>query len=299
MVWLVHGLAKNHLGMYPAVLQLIKKIWAERELFTISDEFHNSIPARLASFSTVPIWALRQLGLNTSREEEEAYLALWRHVGFYLGVSPSSLMDHFTNATLADKFLLSITVHLFLEDEELEENNFVAPTMTMLQSISGQPPLESSMEFNCAITRYLLGSELATYLGVPRTPWRMALRLRAILFLQAYPVIFSKIYGRFVRPGWLEKRHYVYAVGMAMSLRRRLGMRRTKYRPVEDELKQAVWEDELVSPDYATGVLLGKKWRQMLAEMVGISIVSGILAGFCCWKVFHWLYQSFWTWPRM
>ncbi|KAF5389394.1 hypothetical protein D9757_004282 [Collybiopsis confluens] len=220
----------------------------------------------LASFSTVPIWALRQLGLSPCPEEQEAYLAVWRHAGFYLGVSPASLEEHFSSVNLADQFLLSASIHLFLDDTDLEDR-VEAPTMAMLQAISGQPPLESSIEFNCAVTRFLLGPELATYLGVPQTPWRMSIRLRVVLFLQAYPVLFSKFYGS-VRPGWLDKRRYVYAVGMAMALRRRLGMRQTKYRPVEGELEQAVWEDESVTPDYTAGLLLGRYWRQMMAEMM-------------------------------
>ncbi|KAE9411172.1 hypothetical protein BT96DRAFT_803810 [Gymnopus androsaceus JB14] len=242
----------------------------------------------LASFSTVPLWALRQLGLSPSPEEAEAYLALWCHVGFYLGVSPASLSEHFTNVTAADQFLASATIHLFLDDEELEDKSFVPPTMSMLEAVAYQPPLHSSVEFNCAITRFLLGAELATHLGVPRTSWWMTIRLRAILLLQAYPVGFSKFYGQILRPGWLEKRRYVYAVGMAMMLRRRLGMRQTKYRP-EGETEQAVWEDESVSPDYTTGHLLVKRWRQTLAEMVGVSIASVILIGLCCWKILSYI----------
>ncbi|KAJ3844134.1 hypothetical protein EV361DRAFT_791650 [Lentinula raphanica] len=239
--------------------------------------------ATLASFCIVPLWSLRQLGLKASRQEEEAFLAVWRHVGFYLGVDPASLDEHFSNTVIADQYLLSATIHLFLDDEELEDQTFMPPTLQLLEAVTDRFA-NVTLEYNCAMARLLLGPELSTYLGIPSTSWQMGIRLREWLFLQAYPVLFSRSYGRFLRPGWLEKRRYVYAVGMAMTIRRTLGMRRTKYRPVQGEVGQIVWEDESVPPDYATGRLLGRRWKQMLAEMVGVTVSLGIaITGLGCW----------------
>ncbi|KAJ3749051.1 hypothetical protein DFH05DRAFT_1376553, partial [Lentinula detonsa] len=57
------------------------------------------------------------------RISSTCYLAVWRHIGFSLGVAPTSLAEHFVHPVVADQFLLSATIHLFLNDEELEKKN--------------------------------------------------------------------------------------------------------------------------------------------------------------------------------
>lgn len=37
--------------------------------------------ATLGSFAVAPLWSLRRIGVTLSREEEAAYLAVWRHIG--------------------------------------------------------------------------------------------------------------------------------------------------------------------------------------------------------------------------
>ncbi|KAJ7573885.1 hypothetical protein C8J56DRAFT_502233 [Mycena floridula] len=55
----------------------------------------------LASFSTIPLWALSRLGITSDRKSLNAFIALWRHVGFYLGVDPAILSQYFGDVDVA------------------------------------------------------------------------------------------------------------------------------------------------------------------------------------------------------
>ncbi|EEB88628.1 hypothetical protein MPER_13445, partial [Moniliophthora perniciosa FA553] len=76
--------------------------------------------ATLASFSTVTLWTLTALGLTPNRSDAEAFLAIWRHVGFYMGVSPTILRRYFSNIDASDRFLSSMVIHLFSPDDETD-----------------------------------------------------------------------------------------------------------------------------------------------------------------------------------
>jgi len=242
--------------------------------------FHNSLAKHsvsLASFSTIPLWTLDKLGISYNKQDAEAYVALWRHVGFYMGVSPDILQRHFSSARVSDKFLSSLGIYVFSRDLGDEESLIHAPTVPVLRAASYRPPFHTSFEWNCAITRDLLGTSLANHLDVPQTSLPMKIRLRIVLMAQRYPVFFAQWYGKF-RKGWLEKRRYVYGLGMALTLRGQLGMRKTKFRPVE-KVEEAHWEDEKVNPDYETGKVLTKCWREVIAEMVLVTLgILGLVA---------------------
>ncbi|KAL0570507.1 hypothetical protein V5O48_011453 [Marasmius crinis-equi] len=233
--------------------------------------------ATLASFSTVSLWTLTALGLTPTREDAQAFLAIWKHVGFYMGVSPIILRRYFCDVDVSDKFLASIIIHLFSPDDE-DDISFHAPTMPILIATTGRPPLRNTLEWNCAVTHRLLGYELATYLKVPEPAWSMKLKTEAVLALQSVPVLFSRVYGRSFRRGWLEKRRWVYAVGMILTLRGTLGMRRTKFRPGGEE--QPKWDDEKVKADPELTRKARIVFREVIAEMMAILIWIGAM-GLC------------------
>ncbi|THU95363.1 hypothetical protein K435DRAFT_723767 [Dendrothele bispora CBS 962.96] len=240
----------------------------EADFVPISQE---DMSATLASFSTIPLWTLDKLGISYNKRDAEAYVALWRHVGFYMGVSPDILQRHFSSAGVAEKFLASLGIHVFSRDLGDEDSLIHAPTVPVLRAASDRPPFHSTFEWNCAITRYLLGTSLANHLDVPQTSWSMTIKLHIILAAQHYPVFFAQWYGK-IRPGWLDKRRYTYGLGMAMTLRRQLGMRKTKFRPVGGKVEESHWEDEKVNPDYETGRVLTRYWREVITEMVAVSL---------------------------
>ncbi|KAK1232654.1 hypothetical protein PQX77_004216 [Marasmius sp. AFHP31] len=239
--------------------------------------------ATLASFSTVSLWTLTALGLTPTREDAQAFLAIWRHIGFYMGVSPIILRRYFSDVDISDKFLASIIIHLFSPDVE-DDTSFHAPTMPILRATTGRPPLRNTLEWNCAVTHRLLGHELATYLKVPEPSWKMNAKAGLVLAIQAIPVLFSRSYGRLIRRGWLEKRRWVYAIGMVLTVRGHLGMRRTKFRPGGEE--KPTWDDEKVEADPQLTKRATMAFRQVMIEMAGVLISASVVTVFAGWKVY-------------
>ena len=139
----------------------------------------------LAAFSTIPIWCLHRLHVHPQDVQVRAYLALWRHVGFYLGVDTSILQRHFSSPGTAGKFIATTAMHLFSSDHPSEAAD--APTVPILYTASNRAPMYNTFEYNCALTRHLLGPSLSDRVGLPPTSLRMSVRLHAALLLQYAP----------------------------------------------------------------------------------------------------------------
>ncbi|KAI0674649.1 hypothetical protein C8Q78DRAFT_967687 [Trametes maxima] len=252
------------------------------------------LAATLAAFSTIPIWCLRRLNLPPSLRQTSAYLALWRHVGYYLGVSPQILLRYFSNPQTADKFLVTTAFHLFSDDSSLSSDAHVhhpsgaisrGPTLPILVAVSNRPPINSSLEYNIALTTHLLGRPLAQHLGLPPTPLAVRLRMHAFLLAQRVPHVFARWYPR---RAWLEKRRAVMREGLMRTVRGNLGLRRTAFRPRTDvgegedagggEIAPGVLEDERIQTDPERTRMLRKMWSEVWQEMVFVSVVFGVVA---------------------
>ncbi|KAI0371402.1 hypothetical protein BV20DRAFT_203668 [Pilatotrama ljubarskyi] len=262
------------------------------------------LAATLAAFSTIPIWCLHRLHLPPTQEQASAYLALWRHVGYYLGVSPKILLRYFSNTRTADKFLATAALHLFSDEltpspspppssspspSESRSTILRGPTIPILVAVSNRPPLNTSLEYNIALTTHLLGTPLSAHLGLPRTSLRARLSMHAFLLVQRIPHVFASWYPR---RAWLEKRRAVLREGLMRSVRWNLGLRRTTFRPrtmVQDvglegeagggELAPGVVEEEGVKPDPARAKVLTKMWSEVWMEMVGVCVATFAVTG--------------------
>lgn len=251
----------------------------------------------LAGFSTIPIWCLRRLSIPPSETHISAYLALWRHVGFYLGVSPSILQHHFRHPAAADKFVATSAMHLFSTDDP--STIVDAPTVPILHAASNRPPAFASFEYNCALPYYFLGPAPSERVGLapPRLP--VLLRMHGVLLIQRIPHWFARWYRR----SWLEKRREVMREGIARSLRWNLGMRRVSFRPRTDvipslslgedtpvhenygsgQLAPGVKEAESVRPNPAGAAVLVRKWRQAMLEMILVCAGVGVVGVGTSW----------------
>ncbi|CAL1708828.1 unnamed protein product [Somion occarium] len=271
-VRMLHGVARRRATERWNKLKMRDAGYDEELDIPISQE---DMSATLASFCIIPLWCLHRLGLYPDPMQTEAFLAVWRHVGFYLGVSPSILRRYFTSTSAADKFLASIVLDLFSSDDNAPPDIGPIPTMPILRAISGRPPGNSSLEHNCAVTRCLVGFELADHLGVPETRVITKLKLHATFLLYKIPIWFSWWYPR---KQWAVTRREVLSEGMARSVRWNLGMRRTNFRPRGNVIKNEGLDDgqieelERVIPDPEGGMALVRKWREMLAEMIGVCL---------------------------
>ncbi|KAI0919855.1 hypothetical protein AcV5_001813 [Taiwanofungus camphoratus] len=242
------------------------------------------LSATLAAFSTIPIFCLRRLHLPPSPAHASAYLALWRHVGFYLGVSPSILSRYFSDTSTADKFIATTALlHLFSTDDFDASD---APTIPILRAASNRPPAYTSFEHHCALARHLLGPSLASHLGVGPPSLMTSLRLHGALLMQRLPHWFAWWYPR---KGWATKRRALMREGIARTVRWYLGMRRVTFRPRTDinshasqdgdsggQLAPGVKEAESVPSDPAGVKTLVRQWQEVLAEMISVCTIVGL-----------------------
>ncbi len=247
---------------------------------------------RLGAFSTIPMWCLQRFRLPPSPQERSAYLALWRHVGYYMGVSPAILQRYFTTLNAADKFIATAALNLFLEP--LPMSSFTSssgpaallrgPTIPILVAVSRRPPLNTSLEYNIALTTHLVGRPLAAHLGLPEMSLGTQLRMHAFLLVQRIPHYFARYYPR---RAWLEKRRTALREGMVLTVRWNMGLRRTTFRPRTmgkdkpesegGELAQGVAEEESVHRDPVRARLLTRMWKEVLYEMAFVCAMVGVV----------------------
>lgn len=201
-------------------------------------------------------------------------------------MSPDILTRYLSDPATADKFLASVTLDLFSSDDALDPRTI--PTIPILRAVSRRPPSGSSLAYNCAVTRHLVGDALADHLGLPHTPLSLRLKLHWSLFVQRIPVLFGRWYPR---RRWAEKRREVMREGLPRSVRWGLGMRRTTFRPRTDvrpptldgaggmggEIPEGVQEAEAVVPDFVGGKVLARKWKEVIGEMVAVCVGTVVL----------------------
>ncbi|KAG9104874.1 hypothetical protein FRC06_006699 [Ceratobasidium sp. 370] len=252
------------------------------------------LAATLASFSIAPLWCLSRQGYHASHSDREDFLALWKHAGFYLGIEPAILARHFNTVSTSEKFLASAVVHL-LESPLIQPEGYKPtssslppPTMPILRAISARPPFPSSLAYNCALTRFLIGDTLADHLGVPQTPTLQYVRLRIRLFLTKVPYLFGKIYR--IR-GWEARRIRLSREGLSRLVRWQMGLRRTAFRPRREDgdLAEGVKEAEAIVPNMVLGQAFMREYRFLIREMVGVIAGTAVLFVVAGWKLLRWV----------
>ncbi|KAG8692666.1 hypothetical protein FRC09_011046 [Ceratobasidium sp. 395] len=248
------------------------------------------LAATLASFSIAPLWCLSRQGYYPSLSEQEDFLALWRHIGFYMGVEPAILSQHFSTIPIGEKFLASVVVHL-LESPIIQPEGhkpssapLPPPTMPILRAISDRPPFPSTLEQNCALTRFLIGDSLADHLEVPRTSATQYARLRTRLLITRLPYLFGKLYK--IR-NWEARRIRLSREGLSRMVRWQLGFRRTAFRPRQEDgdIAEGVEEAEAVTPNMVLGQVFLKEYKLLIREMVGVIVGAVGLLGIAAWRL--------------
>jgi len=101
--------------------------------------------ATLGSFCIAPIWSMRRLKLNLTRQEEISYLMFWQHIGYYMGIKVSLLEKHFGDLDSAEKAFACTAFHLFADLEPVSDPK-TSHSYRLLLSVSKRPPRESSID---------------------------------------------------------------------------------------------------------------------------------------------------------
>lgn len=178
------------------------------------------LAATLGAFCAVPLLALGQAGVNVSQAEAEAYVGVWRVVGFYSGVAPHIIQTHFCSAMASQVFTLCAGKHLaslpplppvrkgpagLQADGALEKEVAGGDSIAvrLLRAVADRPPSRLSLHAHIAVVRHLAGEELSTKIGLPPVPpatqWTAVWVFRIMVALP--PLV-----GRFHRAQFERKR---------------------------------------------------------------------------------------------
>lgn len=179
----------------------------------------------------VPLWTLKRLGITPRPEQKRAFLALWRHVGYYLGVPLHILRQYFVDTDVADQFLSSSLLNVF-SDLEIPHDHHGGqnPTVSVLAAAVNRVPSVVPLSFHLGIARHLLGDAIADRRGLPPTSFPMKLAVRAGFGVLNAPVQFGYWYLP-IRRGWLDKYRAVIRDGLISTVRWGLGKRRVTFYP--------------------------------------------------------------------
>ncbi|KIJ38929.1 hypothetical protein M422DRAFT_68961 [Sphaerobolus stellatus SS14] len=281
-VRLLHGIARKRIM---EKLNSSSNVYnTEKDGIPINQE---DMAATLGSFSVAPLWCLSRLypipiPVSTAGEEA-AFIATWRHIGFYLGVDPGILRAHFSSSVNATKFLSSTIIHLLTSYPD--EQYYFPPTMPVLRAISGRPPFPKTLAHHCALTRRLLGNSMSTYLGVPSTSILENIRVLKDCVMMQLPILFACYYPR---QGWDQTRLTLLRATVPRVIRSQLGLRRTVFRARTEtgEIAEGVMAEESVQPDPVGAKKLMRGWWMLLIEMAAAICGFLIIPVGITWKLY-------------
>lgn len=125
-------------------------------------------------FSLILIEGLEKIGLEPTREEAEDFIALWRYVGYLLGVETELLP---ASRAEAERSFAFIDLTQAPPDDDARELTriFLSAPSTEPRPGDDESVGRPNAAVGYAIARELLGEEMADHLAIPRTPLRFAL----------------------------------------------------------------------------------------------------------------------------
>lgn len=248
----------------------------------------------LASFCVAPLWACNRINSPIPPHLQAAYIAHWRHVGYYLGIPADILARHFdVTRSLAppDKFFASCITHLFAHPADLADTTKLPPpALPLLHTVPNMPPFITPLKSHFRAARFFLGDSLATALNIPRVSQLDVVRLRFYFLAVVYPEWFGRYYPR---RSWDRTRQALTQDLLGRMVRFKLEGRRSMFRPhnvlpgeggikQEGQLPKDVIEMEKkgIVTSKRKGVWAYVRYQGLMLEMLA---VSGGVVGFTLW----------------
>ncbi|PIL27853.1 hypothetical protein GSI_11007 [Ganoderma sinense ZZ0214-1] len=234
----------------------------DRDSVPLSQE---EVAATLGAFSTIPIWCLHRLHLPPPPDKASAYLALWRHVGYYMGVAPSILHHHFASTRAADK------------TPPPPSRPHPLPLPFPPPPPPPPPPVRLRMH------ALLLAQRLPHYFAAwyPRRAW-LAKRRAVLAEGMVRSVRWSMGMRRSAFRPRTECRVPLPQAPTQTQIQTQTQTQMQTYASKETqeggELAQGVAEAEAVMRDPARAQALTRQWGEVLFELVGVSVGVGVLA---------------------
>ncbi|TNY24506.1 hypothetical protein DMC30DRAFT_371020 [Rhodotorula diobovata] len=257
------------------------------------DEEANGVPinqadllAVLGAFMIAPMWSLRRMGIKVTPREEAAYQVAWRHVGFYLGISPD-LLTRFYGSSFqsAETYFASLAFSIFPAGPP-PSDPWATPQLKILSAISDRPPHPTGVLRHVELCRLLLGPSLADQLALPHgAVWDVFMvdvEIWTAWALLAFGQAYSRVGGargrrwETIRQGWFRQVIELVVVY-------HLGERRTTFAWRDaDKHSEKLEKDEGEEPGVELGPHVGRKivgqWRSLLVEMGCVLGGAAVLA---------------------
>lgn len=225
--------------------------------------------ATLLSFSAAPLVSLSRMGLTLAPDEREAYLGLWRFIGWLMGVDDRLVRSCLVDCARADRALWSCVLNLFSEEEVARQ---AAPTLRILTSIAARPPFYTSLPLHVALSSSLLGKSLSTALRLPPSSPGMKLRV-ALTYAGMYlTTSFSKWYLPSTRGKvWEETRDRSSRKLLRRLIVWNLGMRRSRFHGGSEGVEGM----EDVPKDEKAAMADVREYQWMIREMIAVHVLAG------------------------
>jgi hypothetical protein len=127
-------------------------------------------------FSLVVLEGLRQLGAHITPQESHAYMHLWRYSSHLMGVDPDLMPGTEGEARVLGDLFAATEAEPDADSRRLTRALLQSP-MVVAKTAQEKRKAARVMRFSAAVCRELIGTELADKLGVPSSPWSLAVPL--------------------------------------------------------------------------------------------------------------------------
>ena len=134
-----------------------------------------------------------------SQQDRESYIAVWKHIGYYMGIQPAYLNRYYSSFRAAEKFLLSTIAHL-LEPVEGKPSGMLP--LQLLNGIANRPLYGGSLEYHAELSRFFVGDSIADVFQLPRG----SLESRVRLWFNITVIRLELWYGRWYFGHWERER---------------------------------------------------------------------------------------------
>lgn len=281
--------------------QVRVRILANKTKLRKYDESKDGIPinqedmcATLCGFGLAPLWCQRRLGVHLSPEEELAFIACWRHIGYYLGVHPW-LLKTFLSAppvsptqelttSRSHRFFASIAFHLF-GDSLPPEDPFKTSSYRILNSIAYRPPTGKSPGYHCELSRMLLGPGLADQLGIPAG----SAKDRWAVYRHSWESWAQATFGKYYRAGWEIDKALLFKRVMTLVVTWQLGEKRSTYSwrderhhssKISDMLAEHAGAGEDTNLEFGKHIATEVRWKAKMIffELAGVCLLTAALS---------------------
>lgn len=132
-----------------------------------------------------------------SHREKRAYQVAWRHVGFYLGITPSLLTRYYGRTFETTESSFASLAYAIFPSGEPPADPYTTPQYKILSAVAARPPRGKRVEHHLELCRLCIGPSLAAQLAIPRGSWRDVWTVETERLMSWGLLMFGDAYSRF------------------------------------------------------------------------------------------------------